>query len=98
MPVSNLEEESNSTRNGGMFVNRNDRYRRNYKQLDTQYSVWKSAYIEVADYIAIGRGRFVDQGGNINQKSKAASKVINNTATDALHMLGAGLHGGLSSP
>jgi hypothetical protein len=99
MPVSNLEEESNQTRNGGAFVNRNDRYRRNYKQLDSQYSVWQAKYVEVADYIALGRGRFLNEAGNIaNQKSQAASKVINNTATDALHMLGAGLHGGLSSP
>lgn len=98
MGTSNLEEESNQTRNGGVFLTANDRYLRNFKQLDTQYSVWKAAYIEVADYIALGRGRFIDYGEIANQRSKAAAKVINNTATDALHMLGAGLHGGLSSP
>ena len=98
MPVSNLTEESELARGAGAFVNKNDRYRRNYKQLDQQYDVWKAAYKEVSDYIALGRGRYQDFGEQSNQKSRAASKVINNTATDALHMLGAGLHGGLSSP
>jgi hypothetical protein len=97
MPTSNLEDESNQFRSGA-FINRNDRYRRNFKQLDSQYDSWKAAYREVADYIALGRGRFTDAGEQANQKSKASSRVINNTATDALHMLGAGLHGGLSSP
>ena len=87
MPVSNLTEESELQRGGGAFVNANDRYRRNYKQLDSQYDVWKAAYKEVSDYIALGRGRYVDYGEQSNQKSKAASKVINNTATDALHMI-----------
>ena len=100
MPTDTNEQESNDHRNssGGMFLNPNDRYLRNFKQLDQQYDVWKTAYKEIADYIAIGRGRFLDQGEIVNQRSKAASRVINNTATDALHMLGAGLHGGLSSP
>ncbi len=97
MPVSNLTEEAELFR-GNAFASPNDRYRRNFKQLDTQYDTWKAAYKEVADYIALGRGRFTDYGERENQKSRAASKVINNTATDALHMLGAGLHGGLSSP
>lgn len=97
MATSNLEPENSQYRDGS-FINRNDRYRRNYKQLDSQYDTWLVAYKEVSDYIALGRGRYIDKGELANQKSKAASKVINNTATDALHMLGAGLHGGLSSP
>lgn len=98
MPTANLVEESEQTRLGGALLEGNKRYLRNFKQLDSQYSVWQPAYKEVADYIALGRGRFMDYGEIANQRSKAAAKVINNTATDALHMLGAGLHGGLSSP
>ena len=98
MPTSNLQEESELQRSGGVFLNANDRYLRNWKQLDQQYDTWKATYKEVSDYIAVGRGRYTDYGERENQKSKAASKIINNTATDALHMLGAGLHGGLSSP
>jgi hypothetical protein len=99
MPTDTVIADSNdSLGRGGTFANRNDRYLRNFKQLDSQYDTWKAAYKEVADYIALGRGRFVDYGEIANQRSKASSKVINNTATDALHMLGAGLHGGLSSP
>ena len=98
MPTDTVIHDTEDNAYGGAFANRNDRYTRNYKHLDGQYDVWKAAYRDVADYIALGRGRFEDFGTLPNQKSKAASKVINNTATDALHMLGAGLHGGLSSP
>lgn len=99
MPVDTVVQDSElNARGSGTFANRNDRYLRNWKQLDSQYDVWKSVYKDVSDYIALGRGRFPDYGEIANQRSKAASKVINNVATSALHMLGAGLHGGLSSP
>ena len=98
MPTSNPVAEYESYNGGGVFSTANDRYLRNYKQLDQQYDTWKAVYKDVSDYIAVGRGRYEDYGDRPNQKSKAASKIINNTATDALHMLGAGLHGGLSSP
>jgi hypothetical protein len=100
MPTDTVihDSEDSSSQRGNAFANRNDRYLRNFKQLDTQYAVWQAAYKDVSLYIALGRGRFPDQGSQVNHQANAASKVINNTATDALHMLGAGLHGGLSSP
>jgi hypothetical protein len=99
MPTDTITADSELYRAGGSaFINANDRYTRNYKQLDQQFSEWQTVYREIADYVAIGRGRFADQGELSNRKTRANSKVINNTATDALHMLGAGLHGGLSSP
>ena len=83
---------------GNLFVNKNSRYNRNYKQLDKQFNAWQEVYIDISDYIAVGRGRYIGKGDLSNQKTKAAQKVINPTAPEALHMLGAGLHGGLSSP
>jgi hypothetical protein len=98
MPTDNLVADSSAYQGFSAFNSENDRYSRNWKQLDQQFIEWQSVYKEIADYIAIGRGRFIAQGEQPNKKTRAASKVINNTATDALHMLGAGLHGGLSSP
>lgn len=99
MPTDTVIQDSELySRGSGVFANLNDRYSRNWKQLDSQYDQWKAVYKDVADYIVLGRGRFIDAGELPNQRTKAASMVINNTATDALHMLGAGLHGGLSSP
>lgn len=98
MPVDNAIAESAEYLYGSNFTNPNDRYSRNWKALDRQFDVWKDLYVDVADYIAIGRGRFIDRGELPNQRTRAAKKVINATATDALHMLGSGLHGGLSSP
>jgi hypothetical protein len=76
------------------------RWLANWKQIDRQYeqSGFKSLHQELAQYICLGRGRFIDRGQQPNANSRAAQKVVNNVATDALHILGAGLHGGLSSP
>lgn len=97
MPTDNVVEESwqyEETK----AVDRNARLFRNWINLDKQYDPWKAAYQDVADYIAPGHGRFMDSEAQANQKTKAAQKIINPAAPDALHMLGAGLHGGLSSP
>jgi hypothetical protein len=96
MPTDTVIEDSDHY--GSKFINRNDRYTRNYKALDRQYQPWQAAYRDIADFIAVGRGRFMDRGELANQKTKAAEKIINPTAPEALRMLGAGLHGGLSSP
>ena len=98
MPVDYAIEESADHLYGSNFSTPNARYQRNWKALDRQFDLWKDIYVEVADYIALGRGRFMDRGELPNQRTRAAQKVINATATDALHMLGSGLHGGLSSP
>ena len=76
------------------------RWMGNWKLLDRQYEQggWKSLHQDLAQYICLGRGRFVDRGQQPNANSRAATRVVNNCATDALHMLGAGMHGGLSSP
>ena len=82
---------------GNAQVGGNKRWMRNYKLLDSQYSPWGALYKDLADYICLGRGRFPERE-NSNQKTKAALRVVNDTATNALHMLGAGQHGGMSSP
>src|SRR5574343_420181 len=73
------------------------RWLNNWKQIDRQYEQtgFKSLHQELAQYICLGRGRFIDRGQQANANSRAAQKVVNNVATDALHILGAGLHGGL---
>ena len=97
MPTSNLAEES-AQHAEAQNVERNARLFRNWTNLDKQYQPWGELYKDIADYIAPGRGRFPDRDGQTNQRTKAASKLLNPVAADALHMMGAGLHGGLSSP
>jgi hypothetical protein len=96
MPTDTVIE--NSWWNSGVFTTRNGRYLRNYKSLDRIYQPWMTVHKEIADYIAIGKGRFISQGEQANQKTRAAQKVINPAAPKALHVAGAGIHGGLSSP
>lgn len=97
MATSNLTAESAqyATVND---VSRNGRLFKNWYNLDKQFSPWLALYKDIADYIAPGRGRFLDRDGEANQRTKAAAKLLNPVAADALHMMGAGLHGGLSSP
>lgn len=90
MPTDNAVEESEAYA-GARSTDQNARYFRNWTNLDRQYDVWKSVYQEIADYIAPGRGRFVESEGQANQRTRAAQKIINPTAPDALHMMGAGL-------
>ena len=97
MPTDDAVEESNLY-SQARAIDTNARYFRNWQSMDNQYDPWKALYKELADYVAPGRGRFIDQEGQANQKTKASSKLINPVAADALHMMGAGLHGGLSSP
>lgn len=97
MPTDNVVAESEQYATA-KYTSRNERLFRNWANLEKHYDPWKALYKEISDYIAPGRGRFIDQEGTPNQKTKAAQKIINPAAPDAVHMLGAGLHGGLSSP
>jgi hypothetical protein len=98
MPTENVIAESEDFAYAVDAREDNSRFFRNWKNLETQYLPWLSVYKSVATFVAPGRGRFIDQESNPNQKTDAFHKIINPVAPDALHMLGAGLHGGLSSP
>lgn len=97
MPTDNVVAESWQYTTA-QTVDRNARYFLNWRNLDKQFEPWLALYREIADYEAPGRGRFIDFEGQANQKTRAAAKIINPVTPDAIHMLGAGLHGGLSSP
>lgn len=71
---------------------------RKHKFLDKQYSEHKAIHQEISQFIAVGRGRFVDQGYHPYRDVKKGYKLIDPTPAQALTVLGAGLHGGLSSP
>lgn len=95
MPTDNVVEESEAYRT--LEGDGNARLFRNWLNLEKDFDPWKAVYREISDYIAPGRGRFVDSE-QANQRTRAAQRIINPVAADALHMMGAGLHGGLSSP
>ncbi len=82
----------------GVKVSGNERLRRNWKSLDTHYSPWRAAYLDVQEFIAPGSGRFPEKEPQANQRAKISKNLINPAAADALNVLGAGLQGGLSSP
>jgi len=76
----------------------NARLTNKHKYLDKQYAEYKALHQEIAQYIAVGRGRFVDQGYRPYKDVKKGYKLINPIPANVLTVLGAGLHGGLSSP
>lgn len=76
----------------------NAKLARKHKFLDKQYSEHKAIHKEISQFIAVGRGRFVDQGYHPYRDVKKGYKLIDPTPAQALTVLGAGLHGGLSSP
>ena len=71
---------------------------RKHKHLDKQYNEHKAIHQEISQYIAVGRGRFVDQGYTPYRDVKKGYKLIDPAPARALSILGAGMHGGLSSP
>jgi len=76
----------------------NAQLQKKHKFLDKQYSEHKAIHQEISQFIAVGRGRFVDQGYHPYRDIKKGYKLIDPTPAQALVILGAGLHGGLSSP
>lgn len=75
-----------------------DRMRRVWDALDKQYTIWKDTHKDISEYIAVGRGRFLDVGHSPYQDFKKNYRLRNPHPVRALGILGAGLHGGLSSP
>ena len=72
------------------------KYTKRHLALDAEHSSWKSDYITISDYILPRRGRFLTS--DVNKGGKTNNKIINNSGTNALRTLSAGMMAGLTSP
>lgn len=75
---------------------RGSAYKR-YNKLEDDRSSWRSQWIEITDYLLPRRGRYlVESQGTKGRKRN--SKIVDNTAGQALRTLSAGMMSGLTSP
>lgn len=72
------------------------RYRQRLKALLQERSPWDTRARSIAEYVIPWRSRFLFS--DVNRATRANDKIINSTATRALHILESGLMAGLSSP
>jgi hypothetical protein len=73
--------------------------RHRFKLLDDEYKRDQQAiHKEISNFVAVGRGRYIDDGRATYQKPIGVEKMPNPSPARALGVMGAGLHGGLSSP
>ena len=70
--------------------------RRRITDMDTQRQPWISVWEEIAKYVSPGRGIFDQQEPNKGQRKD--QHLLDPTPLQALHVLGAGMQGGLTSP
>lgn len=70
---------------------------RRYKALENDRSSWRSHWIEISDYIAPRRGRFLLESAS-SRGRKRTTKIVDNTATQALRTSAAGMMSGLTNP
>jgi len=78
-----------------------DEVRRRWRALKSEYQGkgWFSHHKECSDYIMPRTGRyFFDEGNRDSEASGRNDNIIDNTATRAARVLGAGLMSGMSSP
>ena len=68
-----------------------------YKRLEDDRSSWRSHYIEITDYLLPRRGRYLIESQN-SKGRKRSSKIVDNTAGQALRTLSAGMMSGMTSP
>ena len=71
-------------------------YRR-YVKLENDRSSFRSHWMEISDYIAPRRGRYLVEGQN-SRGRKRTTKIIDSTGTQALRVMAAGLMSGMTSP
>lgn len=71
-------------------------YRR-YVKLENDRSSFRSHWMEISDYIAPRRGRYLIEGQN-SRGRKRTTKIIDSTGTQALRVMSAGLMSGMTSP
>lgn len=68
-----------------------------YKKLENDRSSWRSHWMEVTDYVLPRRGRYLYESPN-SRGRKRNTKIIDNTAGQALRTLSAGMMSGVTSP
>ena len=68
-----------------------------WKKLEEERSSWRTHWMEISDYIAPRRGKYLLEGKSTRGR-KRSNKIIDNTATHALRTLGAGMMSGMTSP
>jgi hypothetical protein len=71
-------------------------YRR-YSQLEDDRSSWRAHWMEITDYIAPRRGRYLIESQN-SKGRKRTTKIIDSTGTQAMRTMAAGLMSGMTSP
>ena len=71
---------------------------RRYIKLENDRSSWRSHWMELTDYLSPRRGRYLIDQSQTNRGKKRSTNIIDNTATQALRTLGAGLMSGMTSP
>lgn len=79
-----------------MLTKRGAVYRR-YKKLENDRSSWRSHWMEITDYLATRRGRYLLESKD-SRGRKRNNKIIDNTGGQALRTLVAGMMSGLTSP
>lgn len=75
------------------------KYKQKYGALDAQYTNWETLYKDISDYVLPTHGAYLDRGDptqviNIDR----FNNILNDTASRANQILGAGMQGGLASP
>ncbi len=70
---------------------------RRYIKLENDRASWRSHWMELSDYLAPRRGRYLMENQSTRGR-KRSTKIIDNTATQAMRTLGAGLMSGMTSP
>lgn len=68
-----------------------------WKKLEDDRSSWRNQWIEVSDYLLPRRGRYLIESQN-SRGRRRNTKIIDNTAGQALRTLAAGMMSGLTSP
>ena len=75
---------------------RGSAYKR-FKKLEDDRSSWRGQWIEITDYLLPRRGRYLTESQSTKGR-KRNTKIIDNTAGQALRTLSAGMMSGLTSP
>jgi hypothetical protein len=79
-----------------MFGKRGAAYKR-FLKLEDDRSSWRSQWIELSDYLLPRRGRYLLESQSTKGR-KRNTKIIDNTAGQALRVMAAGMMSGLTSP
>ena len=71
---------------------------RRYKKLENDRSSWRSHWMEISDYLAHRRGKFLIEDSQNTRGRKRNNKIIDSTGTQSLRTMTAGMMSGMTSP